>query len=67
MTNTIRGGSAVTITATGEHGVVVAPHIAGSFTFMQAGSDRLNIPVYSVLLASGEVRQYVGAALELEA
>jgi hypothetical protein len=61
----INQGSNVTVKTTGENGVVVAPSSGGPYKFFHAGNDRLNIPVFSVLLDTGEVRQYDGAAIEL--
>jgi hypothetical protein len=60
-------GNTVKIIATGEQGVVVGPSSSGGFKYHHAGSGRMNIAVYSVLLDSGEVRQYIGAAIELVA
>lgn len=62
---TINQGSNVTVKASGENGVVVAPSSGGPYKLFHAGNDRMNISVFSVLLDSGEVRQYTGAAIEL--
>jgi len=62
---TIDQGSTINITATGEQGVVIAPSTGGPFKNHHAGPSRSNIPVFTVLLESGEVRQYIGSAIEL--
>lgn len=62
---TITQGSTVTVQATGDTGVVIAPSAGGAYKLHHAGEDRLNISVFSVLLDSGEVRQYTFEALEL--
>ncbi|NII42093.1 hypothetical protein E9228_002751 [Curtobacterium flaccumfaciens] len=62
---TINQGSNVTVKTTGENGVVVAPSSGGPYKFLHGGNDQLNIPVFSVLLGTGEVRQYTGSAIEL--
>ena len=58
-------GSHVTIKATGEDGVVVAPSSGGPYKLYHAGAGQWNIPVFSVLLDSGEMRQYTQAAINL--